>query len=75
MRFARSGVRKTGIADLRVASSVQRPIRKDVYDAQGQRMGSVSDLYIDPQEREVRFLEVGIRGFLEIGKKRFLATG
>ena len=75
MRFARSGVRKTGIADLGVASSGQRPIRKDVYDAEGQRIGGVEDLYIDWQEREVRFLEVGIRGFLEIGKKRFLATG
>jgi sporulation protein YlmC with PRC-barrel domain len=74
MRFARSGVRETGIADLRVASSVQRPIRKDVYAAEGQRMGSVSDLYIDPEDREVRFLEVGTGGFLGIGKKRFLAT-
>src|SRR5919106_6852088 len=45
---------------------------KDVYDAQGQRMGSVSDLYIERKEREVRFLEVGAGGFLRIGEKRFL---
>ena len=45
---------------------------KAVYDAQGQQIGSVSDLYIDPQEREVRFLEVGAGGLLGIGKKRFL---
>jgi hypothetical protein len=31
---------------------------KDVYDAEGRRVGSVEDLYIDRQEREVRFLEV-----------------
>ena len=72
MRLARSGVREAGIADFRVASSVQRPIRKDVYDAEGQRIGGVEDLYIDWQEREVRFLEVGTGGFLGIGKKRFL---
>ena len=32
---------------------------KDVYDVQGQRIGSVEDLYIERKEREVRFLEVG----------------
>ena len=45
---------------------------KDVYDQEGQRVGSVDDLYIDRQEREVRFLEVGAGGILGIGQKRFL---
>jgi sporulation protein YlmC with PRC-barrel domain len=45
---------------------------KDVYDAEGQRIGSVGDLYIDRKEREVRILEVGAGGFLGIGEKRFL---
>ncbi len=45
---------------------------KDVYDAEGQRIGSVGDLYIDRQEREVRFLEVGAGGFLRMGEKHFL---
>jgi hypothetical protein len=35
-------------------------------------MRSVEDLYIDRQEREVRFLEVGAGGFLGIGEGRFL---
>jgi hypothetical protein len=35
-------------------------------------MGSVEDLYVDRQEREVRYLEVGAGGFLGIGGKRFL---
>ena len=35
-------------------------------------MRSVEDLYIDRQEREVRFLEVGAGGFLGIGERRFL---
>ena len=46
---------------------------KAVYDAQGQRVGGVEDLYIDPQEREMRFLEVGVGGFLGIGEKNYLA--
>ena len=45
---------------------------KDVYDAEGQRVGSVEDLYIDRREREVRFLEVGAGGLLGLGEKRFL---
>ena len=45
---------------------------KDVYDAQGQRMGTMNDLYIDRHEREVRFLEVGTGGFLGIGEKNYL---
>jgi sporulation protein YlmC with PRC-barrel domain len=45
---------------------------KDVYHADGRRVGSVEDLYIDRHEREVRFLEVGTGGFLGIGKKRLL---
>jgi sporulation protein YlmC with PRC-barrel domain len=45
---------------------------KDVHDPHGQRMGRVEDLYVDRQEREVRFLEVGAGGFLGIGERRFL---
>ena len=45
---------------------------KAVYTIDGKVIGSVEDLYIDRQEREVRFLEVGAGGLLGIGKKRFL---
>jgi sporulation protein YlmC with PRC-barrel domain len=45
---------------------------KDVYDPEGQRIGGVKDLYIDPQEREVRFLEIGFGGLLGIGEKPIL---
>jgi sporulation protein YlmC with PRC-barrel domain len=45
---------------------------KVVYDMERQRIGGVEDLYIDLQEREVRFLEVGAGGFLRIGEKRLL---
>jgi sporulation protein YlmC with PRC-barrel domain len=45
---------------------------KAVYDPEGQRVGGVEELYIDPQEREVRFLEVGAGGLLGIGEKNYL---
>ncbi len=45
---------------------------KDVYDPEGQRIGSVDELYIDGHEREVRFVEVGAGGFLGIGEKHIL---
>ena len=45
---------------------------RGVYDPEGQRMGDVEELYIDRQEREVRFLEVGAGGFLGLGGRRFL---
>jgi sporulation protein YlmC with PRC-barrel domain len=45
---------------------------KDVYDPEGQRIGSVKDLYIDLREREMRFLQVCAGGFLGMGEKPLL---
>jgi sporulation protein YlmC with PRC-barrel domain len=45
---------------------------KDVYDVNGEQIGSVDDLYVDGLERKVRFLEVGAGGFLGIGEKHML---
>ena len=44
----------------------------DVYDNDGDRIGTVEDLYADAQERKVRFLDVAAGGFLGLGEKRFL---
>ena len=66
------GLVRLGDSDFVPANPEDDVRGKDVYDAQGQRIGSVEDLYIDRQEREVRFLEVGAGGFLRIGEKRFL---
>ncbi len=44
----------------------------DVYDSNGDEIGSVEDLYVDEEERKVRFLDVGAGGFLGIGEKHFL---
>src|ERR671916_3209902 len=66
------GLVRLGDSDF-VSANPEDDLRgKAVYDAEGQRIGGVEDLYIDPQEREVRFLEVGAGGFLRIGEKRFL---
>jgi sporulation protein YlmC with PRC-barrel domain len=66
------GLVRLGDSDFVPATPEDDVRGKDVYDAEGQRIGSVGDLYIDRQEREVRFLEVGAGGFLGIGEKRFL---
>ena len=56
-----------------VPANLEDDVRgKDVYDAQGQHIGSVENLYIDRRDREGRFLEVGAGGFLGIGAKLFL---
>lgn len=44
----------------------------DVYDDEGNEIGSVEDLYVDTEERKVRFLDVGAGGFLGIGEKHFM---
>ncbi len=66
------GLIRLGDSDFVPANPEDDVRGKAVYDAQGQRVGSVSDLYIDRKEREVRFLEVGAGGFLGIGEKHFL---
>ena len=43
-----------------------------VFNRNGEQMGSVEDLYIDPERRKVRFLDVAAGGFLGLGEKRFL---
>ncbi len=56
-----------------VLGNPEQDIRgNDVYGVDGQRIGSVDDLYIDRQERKVRFLEVGVGGFLGVGEKHLL---
>jgi sporulation protein YlmC with PRC-barrel domain len=44
----------------------------DVYDVDGDKLGSVEDFYIDREEHVTRFLDVKAGGFLGIGKKHFL---
>ena len=43
-----------------------------VYDHNGQEIGTVEDLFVDEDEKKVRFLDVAAGGFLGIGEKHFL---
>jgi CBS domain-containing protein/sporulation protein YlmC with PRC-barrel domain len=43
-----------------------------VLDISGEELGTVNDLFIDEQERKVRFLEVASGGFLGLGATKFL---
>ena len=44
----------------------------DVYDIEGDKIGTVEDFYVDREAHVTRFLEVKAGGFLGIGKKHFL---
>jgi sporulation protein YlmC with PRC-barrel domain len=66
------GLVRLGDSDFVPANPENEVRGKVVYDAEGQRIGTVEDLYIDPKERELRFLEVGAGGFLGIGEKHYL---
>lgn len=63
---------KLSDSDFVLARPEQDTRGKDVYDADGEQIGSVENLYIDRQERKVRFLEVSAGGFLGMGEKHFL---
>src|ERR671911_1826360 len=43
-----------------------------VYDGDGEKIGTVKDLYLDTEDKDVRFLDVGAGGFLGFGEKHFM---
>ncbi len=45
---------------------------KDVYDRNGEQIGTVEHLYMDRQTKEVRYAGAGAGGFLGLGEKHFL---
>ena len=59
-------------SDLPRDASAKALLDHDLYDRDGQKIGTVKDLYIDTEEGEVRFLDVGAGGFLGIGEKHFM---
>jgi sporulation protein YlmC with PRC-barrel domain len=44
----------------------------DVCDRDGKKIGTVKDLYVDTEDGDVRFLDVGAGGFLGLGEKHFM---
>ena len=63
---------KMSDSDLRLEEPWQDIRGLEVYDANGEQIGSVEDLYVDRDSSLPRFLEVSAGGFLGIGKKHFL---
>lgn len=63
---------KLSDSDFRLEEPEEDLRGKDVYDRDGDQIGSVEDLYVDTEEREVRFLDVGAGGFLGLGEKHLL---
>jgi sporulation protein YlmC with PRC-barrel domain len=63
---------KMSDADFRLEEPWQDIRGLDVYDVNGEQIGSVEDLYVDRDSRLPRFLEVSAGGLLGIGKKHFL---
>ncbi len=45
---------------------------KAIFDADGQQIGKVDDLFVDGQERKARFLLIHSGGFLGMGSERSL---
>jgi sporulation protein YlmC with PRC-barrel domain len=63
---------KLSDSDFRLEAPEQDVRGLDVYDRDGREIGSVEDLYVDTEERKIRFLDVGAGGFLGIGEKQFM---
>src|SRR5215207_5059340 len=68
----RSNLTKLSEADLPLEEPWQDIRGLEVYNVNGEQIGSVEDLYVDRDSRLPRFLEVSAGGFLGIGKKNFL---
>jgi sporulation protein YlmC with PRC-barrel domain len=58
--------------NIRVQEPWQDIRELDVYDINGEQIGSVEDLYVDREAQRPRFLDVSAGGFLGLGKKHFL---
>ena len=43
-----------------------------VYDRDEEKIGTVKDLYLDEEAKDVRFLDVGAGGFLGLGEKHYM---
>ncbi len=68
----RSNLTKLSEVDLRLEEPWQDIRGLDVYDINGEQIGTIEDLYVDREARLARFLDVAAGGFLGVGKKHFL---
>jgi len=63
---------KLSDTDLTLAAPEQDIRGRDVVDLRGTKIGHISELFIDEDERKVRMLEIRVGGFLGIGDRHFL---
>ncbi len=66
------GLIKLSDSDLILEDRTQDVRGLDVYDTNDEEIGTVEGLYVDEEERKVRFLDVGAGGLLGLGEKNFL---
>ncbi len=71
-RTEQQGLVRLSDTDFRLEAPEQDIRGLDVYDNEGDKIGSVEDLYVDEAERKVRFLGVSAGGFLGIGEKKIM---
>ena len=72
MEYAEANLVKLSESDIRLDEPWQDIRELDVYDIDGEQIGSVEDLYVEQETNQPRFLDVSAGGFLGIGKKHFL---
>jgi sporulation protein YlmC with PRC-barrel domain len=65
-------IKPSASENLRLREPLKNIRGLDVYDSNGEEIGSVEDLFVDQEAQFPRFLDVGAGGFLGIGKKHFL---
>ncbi len=59
-------------SDLPRGATAKAMLDGDVYDRDGEKLGTVKDLYVNTEDEDVRFLDVGAGGFLGLGEKHFM---
>jgi CBS domain-containing protein/sporulation protein YlmC with PRC-barrel domain len=72
MNDTRAKLVRLSDSDLTLADRAEDIRGLKALDSAGEELGTVDDLFIDEQERMVRFLEVSSGGFLGLGATKFL---
>ena len=72
MEYAEANLVKLSESNIRLDEPWQDIRELDVYDIDGEQIGSVEDLYVEQETHNPRFLDMSAGGFLGIGKKHWL---
>ncbi len=72
MEYVEPNIVKLSSADFQLEEPRQDVRGFDVYDINGDKIGTVEDLYFDRETHVARFFDVSTGGFLKMGKKHLL---